>query len=364
MSAPPSDVIEVSLIGPGYGESIIVHLGDAEWIIIDSCVHKPDEGCAESAAVAYLREIGVDPVRQVSCVIATHWHDDHIGGLSKVMDICTSADFCCAMALREPEFAGFAAVYAEADPSPIVRSTREIIEILEILKNRGKTPKFLVPDTLVRRTRRKVAVYALSPSSERIKDFLARLVANMPKLGATRTRMGDMKPNAIAVALFIDLGADAILLGADVEEKPGGAWSTIIVASEAMHGRRSSVYKVAHHGSKTAECAAIWETLLVATPFAILTPFNRGPKPLPSEEDVDRILGRTPHAYSTARLTSTARRRRDVSVERTIRESGWKIRAFEPKPGHVRLRRPLGDSSGQWSVELLGNATRLEHIRS
>ncbi len=268
------------------------------------------------------------------------------------------------MALREPEFLGFASVYAGADPSPIARPTREIMAVLELLESRGKIPTFLVRDTMVRRTDRNVSVYALSPANERIRDFLARVAVSMPALETTRTRIGDMSPNAIAVAMFIDLGADAVLLGADVEETPGGAWSTIVMSSEAMRGRRSSAYKVAHHGSETAECAAIWDTLLLPSPFAVLTPYNRGPKPLPTPEAVQGILQKTPHAYSTARLTSTAPRRRDASVERTLRENGWKIRAAEPKAGHVRLRRRLGDPTGEWAVGLCGNATHLRHIRS
>jgi hypothetical protein len=352
------------LIGPGYGESIIVHLGDGQWIIIDSCISRLAEGGSESAAIAYLREIGVDPANQVSKVVATHWHDDHIGGLSQVVKNCVSADFCCAMALREDEFLGFAAVYAEADPSPSARSTREIMDVLDFLRGRNKVPAFLGRDTLVRRTERNVSVYAVSPSNERIRDFLARAAASMPALKATRTRMGDMSPNAIAVAIFIDLGTDAVLLGADVEETPGGAWSTIVASSEAIRGHQSSVYKIAHHGSETAECDAIWDTLLLPAPFAILTPYSRGPKPLPSPEAVERISERTPHAYSTARLASTARRRREVAVERTLRENGWHIRAIEPRAGHVRLRRHFGDPTGAWRVELFGNAVHLKHIRS
>ena len=321
------------------------------------------QGGSQSAAIAYLREVDVD-LSRVSKVITTHWHDDHIGGLSHVVDACGSADFCCAVALREPEFLGFASVYAEADPSPMARSTREIIEVLELLESRGKIPTFLVRDTLIRRTDRNISVYALSPSNERIRDFLTNVVRHMPALKTTRTRVGDMSPNAIAVAILIDLGEDAILLGADVEETPGGAWSTIVVSSEAVRGHRSSVYKVAHHGSETGECAAIWDTLLLPSPFAVLTPYSRGPRPLPSAEAVARLLQRTPHAYSTARLTSTAPRRRDVAVERTLRENGWKIRAVEPKAGHVRLRRRLGDPAGQWCVELRHNATHLSHIRS
>jgi hypothetical protein len=268
------------------------------------------------------------------------------------------------MALCAQEFLGFASVYAGADPSPIARSTREIMAILELLESRGKVPCFLGRDTLVRRiTDRNVSVHALSPANERIRDFLARVAGSMPALGTTRTRMGDMTPNAIAVAMHIDLGTDGVLLGADVEETPGGAWSTIIVNSEAIQGRRSSVYKVAHHGSETSECDGIWETLLLPSPFALLTPYNRGSRPLPSADAIEGILQRTPHAYTTARATSTAPRRRAVEVERTLRENGWKIRAVEPKAGHVRLRRRFGDPTGEWGIELYGNAVHLRHIR-
>ena len=360
MKAPPSDVVEVSLIGPGYGESIVVHIGDGEWIIVDSCLEENSQ--LQSSAIAYLNKIGVDFAKQVSHVIATHWHDDHIGGLSEVVDCCEFADFCCAMALRREEFLGFAAVYAETDPAPSARSTQEIIKILEILEQREKKPKFLLTDTLVRKTDNNIRVFALSPSNERIASFLSRLAEKIPELGATRIRMGDMRPNDISVALLIDLGDDAILLGADLEETPGGGWSAIVNNSQSIKSTKSSVYKVAHHGSKTGEFADIWEKLLIPTPFAILAPFNRGGRPLPSEEDVKRILKRTTEAYSSARLSSTALAKRSNSVEKTIRQYGWRIRKAYPKQGHVRLRRRIGNSKSGWSVELFGNATHLEHV--
>lgn len=37
-SAPESDQFELTLIGPGYGESVVVHLGRGLWMIVDSCV--------------------------------------------------------------------------------------------------------------------------------------------------------------------------------------------------------------------------------------------------------------------------------------------------------------------------------------
>jgi len=156
-------------------------------MIVDSCIQRLDDGNKQSAAVTYLREIGVDLAHQVSRVVATHWHDDHIGGLSQVVKECTSANFCCATALRQDEFIGFASVYAEADPSPLARSTREIIAILDMLEGRGKAPDFLKQDTLLRRTDSNVSIWALSPSNERIRDFLARVAASMPTLKAARS---------------------------------------------------------------------------------------------------------------------------------------------------------------------------------
>ena len=83
--APPPDVAEVSLIGTGYGESVVVHVGWGEWVIVDSCSEKEAPHLAQSSAVSYLRRIGVDLSKQVSLVFASHWHDDHIAELSKVV---------------------------------------------------------------------------------------------------------------------------------------------------------------------------------------------------------------------------------------------------------------------------------------
>lgn len=363
MNAPSSDVIEISLIGPGYGESIVIHVGDGEWIIVDSCIDSSSRSRDGSSAVAYLTELGVDLSVQVSHVIATHWHDDHIGGLSEVVSRCESANFCCAMALRRQEFLGFAAVYAQADIALSASSTREIVKTLDILKERKRHPKFLLTDTLVQKTHNDIEVFALSPSNERITNFLSRLAEKMPQLGSTRMHMSDMRPNDISVVLLINLGNDAILLGADLEETTGGGWSAVVNHSQSIKNIKSSVYKVSHHGSKTGDSTDIWEKLLIPTPFAILTPFSRGSNPLPSKEDIVRILRHTSEAYSSARLSSTAPAKRDASVEKTIRHYGWKIRNAYPKQGHLRLRRPLANPKSDWTIELLGNATRLEHIR-
>ena len=38
-TAPAIDEIEVSIIGSGFGECILLHLTENEWVIVDSCLN-------------------------------------------------------------------------------------------------------------------------------------------------------------------------------------------------------------------------------------------------------------------------------------------------------------------------------------
>ena len=38
---PPAEgEFEFTLFGPGYGESIVPHVGDGHWVLVDSCVNR------------------------------------------------------------------------------------------------------------------------------------------------------------------------------------------------------------------------------------------------------------------------------------------------------------------------------------
>ena len=52
--------IEVSLFGPGYGECLVLHLGDnTEIYIVDSCIHPHNR--RQPVALAYLHHMHIDP---------------------------------------------------------------------------------------------------------------------------------------------------------------------------------------------------------------------------------------------------------------------------------------------------------------
>ena len=55
--APQRDQIEVSLFGPGYGECVLLYIGDGNWVIVDSCFDEHQE----PVALAYLRNLAQIP---------------------------------------------------------------------------------------------------------------------------------------------------------------------------------------------------------------------------------------------------------------------------------------------------------------
>lgn len=52
---PGADEVEFTLLGPGYGESAVVHLGAGAWMIVDSFVVS-ESGHGVPAALRYLPE--------------------------------------------------------------------------------------------------------------------------------------------------------------------------------------------------------------------------------------------------------------------------------------------------------------------
>jgi len=91
LDSPLSDELEVSVFGPlrGFGESIVVHIGSGQWIVIDSCCSS-DGG--RPAPLIYLESIGVDVSTSVCMVVASHWHSDHIEGLGAIFKNCEQAE--------------------------------------------------------------------------------------------------------------------------------------------------------------------------------------------------------------------------------------------------------------------------------
>lgn len=366
---PVVDEIEVSLFGPGVGESAVVHLGGGDWIIVDSCVERTT---GRPIALRYLEDLGVDVAKAIKLIVVTHWHDDHINGVAAILRAAQSARIACSAALRSEEF--YKLIAASERAMMVSPGSAEFSAIFEILTKRaapGVRPESVGPDW-VQANRRlwqrqgsgpcPVDIFSLSPSAASMTLAFREFAQMLPQEGTTKRRLIAQTPNEVAVVLWIEAGDIRILLGADLENtcNPDTGWQAI-VTSDARPTGLAHVFKVPHHGSANADHPDVWVTMLVINPHAVLTAFSRG-HPLPTAADIERLKGRTPNAYCTTRATRAdggwAPPRRDAAVERTLKEVIRTRKALTGPMGHIRLRaRHFTPDSIQ--VDLFNGAYRL-----
>ena len=352
--APPKrGEFELTIFGPGYGECVILHAGDGIWAIVDSCIDEK----GTPRALRYLEDINVDAAKAVRLVVATHWHDDHIRGMSQLVETCEGADFCCAAVLCREEFLRISAVLARHS---IVAGSGadEISSVFCRLQTKRAKPTHAIANRRIF-SANGCEIWSLSPSDANFETFLRTIRDLMPSEGEAKRRIPDLSPNRAAVALWIEVDDVVVLLGSDVERN---GWREIL-RSEARPRGRASAFKIPHHGSENADLPMLWPKILNNDPHAVLAPWQRGSQTLPRRSDVKRILSNTANAYSSARAASMNARpnRRRREVDRTIRESGMQLQELPMSPGMVRLRRVIGKQT-PWKTELFGMACHLEHF--
>ena len=353
LAEPPNDdELEVSVFGPGVGESIVVHLGHGDWMVVDSCLN-PQTG--HPAALEYLSTIGVDVRCAVKLLVLTHWHDDHVRGAGKILERAEMAQVVCSAKDHGPAF--FQAVETARTARLSNTGLGEMAEILGTLLDRrspGQRAESVGPvwasegRALLRRdgtnSQQPMQVIALSPSDGTQTLALHEIQEFLPRPAGPERRAVRVTPNQRSVVVFAEAGTRAILLGADLEETPNPAtgWSAI-VSSGVRPGRRSEVFKVPHHGSEGADSEAVWQEMLAEEPIACITPYSRGRSPLPTPQDLRRLSQRTRHVFCTRPSLGAKPRRKAPAVERTIREVAKRRRRMEGPMGHIRVRGSLSD---------------------
>jgi metallo-beta-lactamase superfamily protein len=351
-ATPPADAtIEVSLLGPGFGEAAVIHIGNGEWICVDSCV----DANGESIPLAYLRQLGVAP-RQVKLVVITHFDDDHIRGASALVRACTKAKVAVSAAFTKKEFLGL--VYQTVPRAMMAwPGLREFQRIYDEMTGRGRSgPQFASEDRLLLRRSSKpvVTISALSPSDRAIEAAVAAFTELTPVAGAIRRRLPRIGRNEGSVALWIKIDEVTVLLGADVEasENDHRGWSAVLTAESWRDDPQAEIIKVPHHGGQSGHDDRVWAEMLNQEPVAVLTPWQLLGRELPAQTDRTRICRLTPHAFITAGAASESSA--SPLILRGMTDAATFVRDAEGTAGHVRARRDL--SSSGWRVELFDGA--------
>ena len=351
-AGPAKDQIEVTVFGPGYGEAIAIHLGEENWMLVDSCL---EPFTSTPAASSYLDQIGIS-VDRVRAIVASHWHDDHVRGISGLASKYGKAEFFLSTVFNDKEAGAFLAAYSGKAAPGQVRGTTELFNLIS-----GRDSVAYVHHRSMilelNQLGRQIRATAYSPLPGAFAQALAHMAEYLPRRGGGSpiSHAPDLKPNVEAVAIHIDFGDDAILLGSDLEEHAANGWTAIVANKWSGNRRKASAFKVAHHGSYTGDAPGIWSNLLLEEPLAVLTPFNLGKHSLPSEADKARLRSKTSRLYTSSGATrkpnldsANKKRLSDICKNLTRLNSGF---------GAVRMRKKLG--AHPWDVECFGFAQAL-----
>lgn len=341
-------------MGPGYGECSVIHLGNGEWIIVDSCV----DDAGNPAALGYLNQIGVDAEAAVRMIIVTHWHDDHVRGVAQVVRGCPRAEFACPAAFRTKEFLTLVAAYAGG---AMMRQTgiQEMSDTLAILQDKKMTVRLASENKLLLRDSG-CELWALSPSDASTVSAMQHLDTQIPRPRQSKAALPAPTPNHLSVALLAKLRDTAILLGGDVlhfNDHDRG-WLRIADLFTDYGYPVSDVVKLPHHGSAGADCDEMWNRLLRDRPVAALTAFCRGDVALPTSADVTRICDKSADAYLTSQPRPRKPKKRHSAVEKTVAGQLRNRRLRSLKLGRVTLRF-ASNQCMKWTAYLAGSACRM-----
>lgn len=346
---PTFDELEVNIFGPGYGESLAIHIGAGQWMLIDSCLQES----GMPATSAYLDNIAV-PVGNVKTIVASHWHDDHIAGLSSLVKKYSQAELFVPNYFSQKEGSDYVAAYSGA----VVPQSRGTHEIYWAIENSVKGP---IP------TGQRVLIYsgapanvgvtalALSPVPEAWGKAMAALLGELPVNKQQIKHASFPKTNIASIVIHIEVGEDAILLGSDLEKHGTLGWQAVAASKFSLERRKASLYKVAHHGSSTGDIPEIWLDLLQPSPVSAVTPYVNGRTALPKKTDVERIKKLSQGLYCTSQ--ASAKPKLTTQSEQLLKGIASDIHVVNRRMGHWRFRKPL--SGGGWTAKAGGAATQL-----
>lgn len=363
--APASRELEVSIFGPGFGECIVLHLGDGNWAVVDSCL---DPTSKQPAALHYLNCIGVDAANAIQLVVATHWHDDHMQGISRVFQTAVEAVFACTSAVREPDFEEVLAAWTGTRFLTGGSGVDELRSVMVELKKRSTHSRCVVPRLASagktiwpvpgKSNPLAMSLKCLSPSDAAVLATISRLNGVVPRSAKVRRRLPNLLENDTSVVLSVEAGEHRILLGSDLHVRADRSFGWLaIVDDHAGVDARHHAFKVPHHGSPSGDDEEVWRKLAVEQACAVTTPFVDGRVRLPSVADCQRILARTKSAYLSAPPLSAKFHDSNRTVEKTVMEVTRSVQFVPGKYGHVRLRKKLDETPGvSWRVHLFGSA--------
>jgi hypothetical protein len=354
---PNPEELEITIFGPRYGESVVLHIPEIGWGIIDSCVAKIS-GNRIVPALEYLMDILTNPYPKLAFVVLTHPHEDHYKGLDDILkNYPGGVDRICRYhgnGARELNY------YLLERRQALKNDLPELLNILNAMtstvKEKNARPRKLGEMSVVFDKKdvdipgfgkTDIQLIAMSPSSESDDKYAKTLLNSRTSTGDVMRFVDPNIHNIISVVLFLAVGKIKAIFAADLQEDEGvgSGWNAILNNSD-LPDLAVDFVKVSHHGSITGHNEKIWQQHSKARkPLAVVTPFRRGSNKLPTEEDIARIqniadkVGITDEIILSQNLYKYYKKETATTLQRNLR----KINIAEPLEhiGFVRVRYNL-----------------------
>jgi len=369
---PRNNELEICVFGPGYGESIVMHIPEIGWGIIDSCIAKVG-GKFVVPPLEYLSNILSPPFPKLAFVILTHPHEDHYKGLDQVIKSYPGGiERVCRYdgnGIRELKvYMAQQKIGGRDDPPGLYK----VFQAMNAAAKSGEAHfKNLGEMTLLFEMKSveiegygltDIRMIALSPSAASVQKYIEMLFAANPQVGKAIKPVRDEAHNLISVALLLQIGTLQIILGSDVENGSDNytGWNGIIYNRDCPD-LWANLVKVAHHGSEGGCNLLAWEQhMSKSKPLAIITPFARGKVFLPRKEDI-KNLKRLSHKVGLTgsvniiedKLHRYYKRNIAKTIEHNLRS--LKILELPEKIGFIRVRFSLDGEITECHAENPGN---------
>lgn len=215
-----SAIAEIYVLGTGgkYGESIILNLCNDNWAIIDSCKN-PNSG--EILPLEFIKNKKIKP-EQIKFILCSHWHDDHINGLSDVFEYSIDADFIFTRITDQKKFLQMVSLDHTKSNYPATKSsTKEFMKCYDILKKRDKIYQNASSDRLLyvdNVDSHSIEIISLSPSDQTSHNFDKEISLLMSDYMSTNKTIPDVNPNHRSIVLLLKIGEHNAILGSDLEK--------------------------------------------------------------------------------------------------------------------------------------------------
>lgn len=360
LKPPGPNEIEIIVFGKGTGECICVHLGNGEWIIVDSFLNRSGTPVAQT----YLESLGVDLSTQVKQIITTHWHDDHINGLSKLFKKAVSAKLVCTNCANNKLFNEILSTWEDNKNLTGGSGIDEMNTLFNILNDRKKgnypTPKIAIESRpLYRNSEIDCEITALSPSDTAFATSIAKGYNNLNL--TDRIRIPSFGENDASIVLSIRIGEHFILLGADLEKSKEReiGWRQII-ESKILESNEYQVFKTPHHGSANGHVPELWKDNFTHNIISIVTPFRRCHLPRP--ETAQEIVNLSHKSFITAPSADGKYKHPDPATNKEIQANSISTKKLNTQIGFIRLRKKIDCSiSEDWEIYRNAPAMELQH---